>query len=61
MTIHRCVWISVFWLCTTALAGVQVTVEDYKRADDLRKKTQGLVYNATLEAHWLEGHGEGGH
>jgi len=37
------------------LAAPQVTAEDYKRADDLRNKTQGLVYNATLEPHWLEG------
>jgi hypothetical protein len=51
-------WVVGIWLCAVGFAGPQVTAEDYKRADGLRNKTQGLVYNATLEAHWLEGRPE---
>lgn len=31
-----------------------ITREDYNRADSLRTKTEGLVYRARLEPHWLE-------
>ena len=63
MTTHRSVGMTLFGaaairLCAVGFAGPQVTAEDYQRADALRNKTQGLVYNATLEAHWLEGRPE---
>jgi dipeptidyl aminopeptidase/acylaminoacyl peptidase len=32
----------------------KLTSEDYRRADSLRTKTEGLVYKARVEANWLE-------